>query len=243
MNNVIKQGIVLAGGNGSRLSPLTNFVNKGLVGINGKFIIDYAIDILRQLGVQDLIVVLGGNHFSQIVSHIKNGKDLGFKSCSYVFQENPEGLSQAISLCEHLITDEQFYTILGDNIYDGPIKFDHSDRFSAQICLASHPELNRFGVASIEDNKIVSIQEKPQTIDPMLTHYAISGLYLFDHHFFQFFRNSKKSARGEYEIVDIMKQYQQNKELGYTIFDGMWADAGTHGAIKTLSDYFWQKGK
>ena len=243
MNTTIKQGIILCGGEGTRLLPYTKFINKGLVGINGRFIIDYALDTYRKLGVQDLIIVLGGSHFAQIVSYLKDGKDLGFNSCSYVFQEYSVGLSQAISLCEHLIIDEGFYVLLGDNIFDGEIAFNNFDRYRAQICLASHTELNRFGVASIQDNKIISIQEKPKTLDPQLTHYAISGLYLFDHNFFQYFRKSKKSARGEFEITDIMNQYYDNQDLGYTIFDGMWADAGTHFAIKTLSDYFGSKDK
>lgn len=239
---MITQGIVLCGGEGTRLAPYTKFVNKGLVGINGKFIIDYALDTLRELGVQDLIVVLGGSHFAQIVSHIKDGKDLGFKSCSYVYQATPQGLSQAISLCEHLINQEKFYTILGDNIYDGGIKFDHIERYGAQICLVKSTELYRFGVASLKDQKIVNIQEKPKVLDPSLQHYAISGLYLWDHNFFKYFRASKPSARNEFEITDIMQQYQTHQELGYTIFDGKWQDAGTMDAIKQLSDYFWSKG-
>lgn len=236
-----KQGIILCGGEGTRLLPYTKHINKGLVGINGKFIVDYALDTLRKLGVQDLIVVLGGTHFAQIVSHIKNGRELGFTSCSYVYQENAEGLSHAIQLCEHLINHDKFFVILGDNIYHGNIGFDNFDQYGAQICLVKHPELYRFGVASLQDQKITTIQEKPKLLDASLEHYAISGLYLFDYHFFSYFRQSKKSVRNEFEITDIMRQYHSHQDLGYTIFNGMWADAGTHHAIKQLSDYFGDK--
>jgi len=108
--------------------------------------------------------------------------------------------------------------------------------------LSRHKELNRFGVASIKDNKIHHIEEKPKTIDMSYDNYAITGLYLFDRQFFNYFMATKKSERGEFEIVDIMKKYQIEKNLGFTTTDKLWADAGTIESIKYLSDYFWNKG-
>jgi len=237
----IKQGIILAGGEGTRLAPYTTFVNKGLVGINGKFIIDYSLDTLRKLGVKDLVVTLGGSNFSQIVSYIKDGKALGFDSCIYVYQSKPEGISQAINLCANVINQEQFFVILGDNIFDSDIQFNDTEQYHAQVVLSRHKELERFGVASIKDNCIEKIIEKPKTLETGYDHYAITGLYLFDHKFFSYFKLTNKSDRGEFEITDVIKLYQSRGELGYTIIDGLWADAGTHKAIKDLSDYFGSK--
>lgn len=237
----IKIGVIACGGEGSRLSPYTTFVNKGLVGINGKFIVDYPLNTLRKLGVRDLIVILGGSNFSQIVSYIKDGKSFGFSSCSYVYQEKAEGISQAINLCSRLINDEQFYVILGDNVFDGDISFNDPEQYSAQIVLNRHKDLHRFGVASIKNGVISKIEEKPKELDPFFEQYAITGLYLFDQNFFQYFKCTNKSDRNEFEITDIIRIYRSQGELGYTIMDGVWTDAGTHKAIKELSDYFGSK--
>ena len=243
MQDTITTGVLLTGGEGTRLRPFTTIASKQLYPIGDKFVIDFPLQTLKNLGVKDLIIVLGGSHHEQVVEYVRDGKHLGFNSCSYVFQSRPEGLSQAISLCEHLVHTDKFYALLGDNIFDGSIQFTDIDRYGAQICLTPHQELKRFGVASLHDDKIVKIEEKPQQIDTTYQNYAISGLYLFDYHFFHYFKMSKKSARSEFEIVDIMKQYHNNKDLGFTIFNGMWADAGTTSAIKQISDYFWDKNK
>lgn len=237
----IKTGIILAGGEGTRLAPYTTFVNKGLVGINGKFVIDYPLNTLRKLGVKNLIVILGGSNFAQIVSYIKDAKELGFESCAYVYQSKAEGISHAINLCSSMINDEQFYVILGDNIFDGDIAFKDPDQYAAQIVLSKHQELNRFGVASVKEKVIKKIEEKPQIIDNAYDNYAITGLYLFDRNFFSYYKCSKKSDRGEFEITDIINMYHAAGELGYTSAAGLWADAGTHKAIKYLSDYFGSK--
>ena len=238
---MIKQGIILCGGEGTRLRPMTEHYNKALVPINGKFIIDFPLHTLLKLGVQDLIVVLGGSHFAQIVSYIKDGKALGFNSVSYVYQNEPTGISQAISLCENLIHDEQFAVILGDNVFEGDVNFDKSGRYGAQIVLHKSEELNRFGVASIDGDKIIKIEEKPKAIDANYVNYAITGLYLFDFHFWPYFHQSKRSDRNEFEITDIMHQYHKENALGYTVTHKLWRDAGTVASVQFLNDYFGKK--
>lgn len=239
----IKQAILLAGGNGTRLYPLTKCYQKNLVPINGKFVIDYTLDTLLKLGVKELIIVLGGSHYEQIVSYLKDGSEFGFSSIAYVYQNRPEGISHAINLCKNLISDDKFFVLLGDNIYDSEITFNDFDQYGAQIVLKEHNELDRFGVMSLTKNgKIEKIQEKPKVIDYInYDNYAITGLYMFDYKFFEFFKRSKKSDRGEYEITSIIEQYYNDNDLGYSIYNGLWCDAGTHSSIKYLSDYFSNK--
>lgn len=240
----IKNGIILTGGMGSRLLPLTNVVNKHLLSINNRFIIDYPLQTLKNLGVKNLTVVLGGTHFSQIVSYIKDGHNLGM-TVNYVYQDKPSGIAQAINLCEKFVSqDENFVTVLGDNIFEKPIYLKENFGISsAQIVLHKHPELNRFGVASLKNNKIVKIEEKPQIIDMSVDTYAITGCYIFDRQFFKFFTSIKPSERGEYEITDIIRLYNKNNDLSFSFTDGLWSDAGTHESINFVNNFFYQKSK
>jgi glucose-1-phosphate thymidylyltransferase len=233
----------LAGGNGTRLAPLTHVVNKHLLSVNGKFIIDYPINTLKQMGVENLTVVLGGNHFSQVVDHLQDGKSVGM-NINYVYQGAASGIAQAINLCERYVSHphEDFVVILGDNIYANNIawvtKYTEYYKGPATIVLHKHPELHRFGVASIEEDQVVKIEEKPQVLRPNSDNYAITGCYRFTAEVFEFFKTAKPSARGEYEIVDIIRQYNDNQKLDWVVVDGMWSDAGTHESIAFVNDYF-----
>lgn len=245
----MKNGIILAGGTGSRLFPLTHVVNKHLLGVNGQFIIDYPINTLKQMGVENLTVILGGSHFSQVVDHLKDGSRYGMKF-NYVYQGAASGIAQAINLCQrHVADDDQFVVILGDNIFENPIEWSKmpgkNDR--AQIVLdadkANHPDLKRFGVATIGDKwDILELVEKPLVLKPNTSNFPITGCYLFDQQYFDFFKNLKPSARGEYEIVDIMQQYLDRGQLGKTWHEGgLWSDAGTHESLAFVNDYFYNK--
>jgi glucose-1-phosphate thymidylyltransferase len=234
----VKNGIILTGGTGSRLAPLNSLFNKHLIPVYNKFIVDYPLDTLKNIGVTNLTVVLGGTHFDQIVSHIKNGSHLGM-TVNYVYQDKPMGIAQAINMCEPFC-HAQFVTILGDNIYDNPIEFVDSHK-SAQIVLHKHPDLTRFGVASYQNNKLVSIFEKPKTIDNSYDNYAITGCYLFDRKFFEYFKQMRPSARGEYEITDIIKSYSDNNDLDHTFVNNFWNDAGTHESINLVNNYFYNR--
>jgi glucose-1-phosphate thymidylyltransferase len=248
----MKNGIILAGGTGSRLYPLTHVVNKHLLGVDGKFIIDYPLDTLKKMGCENVTVILGGNHFSQVVDHLKDGAAHGMKF-NYVYQGAASGIAQAINLCERFVADqEQFAVILGDNIYENPVNFFYDDdrindgdnvgQCFAEVALHRHSELNRFGVATINQNKkIIKIEEKPKVIDTNYDNYAITGCYLFNQKFFRYFRDLKPSARGEYEITDILHAYHQDDSLHYTFTDGLWSDAGTHESVEFVNNYFHEK--
>lgn len=237
----INSGIILAGGTGSRLAPLNNLFNKHMVPVYNKFIIDYPLDTLKNMGVQNVTVVLGGAHFSQVVSHVKDGAHLGM-TVNYVYQDKPIGIAQAINLCERFVArDDHFVTVLGDNIFENPIRINSQCGTGAQVVLAEHPELHRFGVASLRNGKIIRLEEKPKELDPNSEQFAVTGCYIFDKEFFRYFSNLKPSARGEYEITDIIAMYNRDNDLGYSYVDGMWSDAGTHESINFVNNYFYQK--
>lgn len=241
----MKNGIILAGGTGSRLAPLTSVVNKHLLGLNGKFIIDYPINTLKQLGCQDVTVILGGSHFDQVVGYLGDGSRYGL-SFNYVYQPEPKGIAHAISLCERFVYDDaDFSVILGDNIFEKAPRWNNLNWKTnprAQIMLANHPSLERFGVASINhENKIAKIEEKPKQLDQQYTNMAVSGCYLFTPKYFEYFQDLTPSARGEYEITDIIRKYLLDDNLSYSMVDGLWSDAGTHESISYVNHYFYQK--
>lgn len=250
---MVKNGIILAGGNGTRLAPLTDTVNKHLLSVNGQFILDYPINTLKHMGVENLTVILGGNHFSQVVDHLKDGSAFGMK-CNYVYQGEARGIAQAINLCERYVFDqESFVVILGDNIFAQPIHWNDQHLHNAQIVLWNVPDLKRFGVASVDPqtDQIINIEEKPKQLDTRFDQYAITGCYLLDHRFFHFFDNAQPSARGEYEITDILNQYQDYDALYATFPDdhlnkrgeAFWSDAGTHESIARANQYFYGQKK
>jgi glucose-1-phosphate thymidylyltransferase len=240
----MKNGIILAGGTGSRLFPLTHVVNKHLLGVNGKFILDYPINTLKAMGVENLTVIMGGDHFSQVVDHLKDGRAFGM-NCNYVYQGEARGIAQAVNLCERYVSDDDFVVILGDNIYENPIRWNLPGPGSladeAAVVLHKHPELHRFGVASISGNKIVHIEEKPKTVREEFDNYAITGCYKFTPEYFDFFQEMKPSARGEYEITDIIRKYNEKRKLDWVSVDGMWSDAGTHESISYVNNFFYHK--
>jgi len=235
---MIKHGVLLAGGNGTRMRPFSNFFNKALVPVNDKFLIDYPIQTLKDAGVSELCVVLGGEHFAQIAAYLKDGADFGM-NISYVFQREPLGIAHGINLTKNIIGNNEFITLLGDNFYQKPIHFNN-DR-GCKIILKSSNELYRFGVASVDrDNReIIKVREKPkpQTLEPQLDHFAITGFYKFDKDFFEFFKLLKPSDRGEYEVVHIIQHYMNNSNLGYSIIDFAWQDCGTFPALELVREH------
>jgi glucose-1-phosphate thymidylyltransferase len=248
----MKNGIILAGGNGTRLYPLTHVVNKHLLGVDGKFILDYPIQTLKQMGVENLTVVLGGSHFSQVVDHLKDGQAFGM-NVNYVYQGEAKGIAQAINLCKRFVDwpNDQFAVVLGDNIFEKPVSFfydkekeygdDYKWKTCASVVLHRHPDLKRFGVATLNQaQQIIKIEEKPQVLDINNDNYAITGCYMFDSQFFRFFQDLRPSARGEYEITDILQAYHREGKLTFSFTEGLWSDAGTHESIAYLNDYYFR---
>lgn len=228
---MIRKGIVLSGGLGTRLLPLTSITNKQLLPIHKRPIIDYSINSLIRLGCKEITIILGGDHFDQIVAYLKDGSDRGIHF-NYVYQNKPSGIAQAINLCEpYFNKEEQFAVILGDNLFEKNVSFN-GNRLSAKIALYDTPEINRFGCASIKDNRIISIEEKPKFLRTDCdANLAITGLYLFTNKFFDYFKDLKPSARGEYEITDILSKYLDDGNLDYGFVNGRWLDCGTFETI------------
>lgn len=235
----MKNGILLAGGTGTRLLPFTKIISKQLLGINGKCIIDYPIETLVKMGIENLTIIVGSSFSGQVLDYIQDGEKFGIK-VNYCYQSAPKGIAHAINLCKRFVADDdEFAVILGDNIYTEPVNWK-IDPGKAQIVLYDHPELQRFGVASCNPlGQIEKIEEKPKTIDLNYKNYAISGCYLFNSLYFDYFKYLIPSARGEFEITDIIRQYHNDNKLSSTVYKGLWADAGTHEAIASLNNHFY----
>jgi glucose-1-phosphate thymidylyltransferase len=238
---MIKNAILLAGGSGTRLAPLTNCINKHLLNVNGKFVIDYPLATLKQFGVENVSIIMGGEHFSQVVDHCQDGRNHGMHF-NYVFQGEARGIAQAINICRRYVADDdRFAVILGDNIYSDPITLYEGEK-AATIVVCQHPELQRFGVATFSNDGLIDIEEKPQVLSETFSQYAITGCYFFDQQYFEFFKSIKPSARGEFEVCDIIRQYWQQKELDAVLYGGkLWSDAGTHQSLAYVNDYFYHQ--
>jgi glucose-1-phosphate thymidylyltransferase len=235
----IKTGVLLAGGSGTRLNPLTGIggSNKHLIPVHNRFIIDYSLSSLVDMGCENISVILGGAHFEQIVRYLGDGSKFNCK-INYLFQGEPKGIAQAISLTKPFIQGD-FVVMLGDNVFDSKIEF--KEESGAHICLANHSQLQRFGVASCLDGKIIKLEEKPKQIDSQYLNYAVSGCYKLDQKFFEYFDKIQPSSRGEYEIVDVLSLYLKDDNLKYSNYKGLWSDAGTFDSINKLNNYFFAK--
>ena len=221
------KGIILAGGLGSRLRPLTKVTNKHLLPIYDKPMIYYQIETLVDAGIKDIMVVTGGNSAGDFLRLLGNGKDFGLDDIYYTYQEGEGGIADALKLCEHFSEGERVCVILGDNIIQKSIS-TYVQRYAqqktgARLLLKEVEDPERFGVPELDGQKIVGIEEKPA--HPK-SHYAVTGIYMYDARVFDYCRNLKPSARGELEITDVNNAYIQAGDLQYDVLDGWWTDAG-----------------
>lgn len=221
------KGIILAGGLGSRLRPLTKVTNKHLLPIYDKPMIYYPIETLVDAGIKDIMVVTGGNSAGDFLRLLGNGKDFGLDDIYYTYQEGEGGIADALKLCEHFSEGERVCVILGDNIIQKSIS-TYVQRYAqqktgARLLLKEVEDPERFGVPELDGQKIVGIEEKPA--HPK-SHYAVTGIYMYDARVFDYCRNLKPSARGELEITDVNNAYIQAGDLQYDVLDGWWTDAG-----------------
>ena len=238
------KGIILAGGKGTRLYPLTAVTNKHLVPIGNIPMIEYPLFTLNQLNVDSISVVTGGEHFQDIAKYLGTlHKDLAF---SYHFQSEAGGIAQALSLTEQFVRNGKIAVILGDNIFENDFteevkKFEESN-LGAMIFLKKVNDPSRFGVAEIKDGKIISLEEKPK--EPK-SNLAVTGLYFYDKTIFDKIKQLKPSARGELEITDVNNLYLKEGNLGFHILDGFWSDAGTYESRKFCGDFvkLWHEKK
>lgn len=230
------KGVILAGGLGSRLSPCTKVTNKHLLPVYDKPMIYYPIMTLVNAGIKDILIVTGGNHAGDFLRLLGNGKEFGLKDIAYTYQEGEGGIADALKLAENFAEGEKIFVILGDNIVQDNVG-EHVRDFinqpgGAKIFLKEVPDPERFGVAEIKDNKIVSIEEKPQ--NPK-SNYAVCGLYMYDNEVFDIARNMRPSDRGELEITDVNNEYIKRNSMTYSILKGWWTDAGTFQSLYRAS--------
>jgi glucose-1-phosphate thymidylyltransferase len=226
------KGIVLAGGLGTRLFPLTKVTNKHLLPIYNKPMIYYPLETLVEAGFTDILLVTGGNSAGDFLRLLGNGKEFGLKHLNYTYQEGEGGIAEALGLAEHFAAGEKVTVILGDNLIEGSIKKAAEDfkrqKDGAKIFLKEVPDPDRFGVAILNGKKVVRIDEKPK--NPQ-SKYAVVGIYMYDGSVFDIIKTLKPSDRGELEITDVNNAYIERGNMTYEILDGWWTDAGTFPSL------------
>ncbi|MEP6717039.1 MAG: sugar phosphate nucleotidyltransferase [Terriglobia bacterium] len=226
------KGIVLAGGTGSRLFPLTKITNKHLLPIFDKPMIYYPIQTLVDAGIHDIMVVTGGKNSGDFLRLLANGKEFGLKHIAYTYQEGEGGIAEALGLCEHFADGQPICVVLGDNIIEKSIRAA-ADAFRAQergarILLKEVTDAERFGVAEFKGDRIVGIEEKPA--HPK-SNYAVTGIYMYDATVFDKIKTCKPSHRNELEITDVNNAYIRENTMTFSFLDGWWTDAGTFDSL------------
>jgi glucose-1-phosphate thymidylyltransferase len=225
------KGIILAGGTGSRLFPLTKVTNKHLLPVGDKPMIFYPVEKLRRGGIKEILIVTGVEHMGDVVSLLGSGKDF---DCQFTYrvQDEAGGIAQALGLASQFAKDDKMCVILGDNIfYDSIEKFVtdfHSGSAKAKILLRKVPDPQRFGVAEVKDNKILNVTEKPKSPKSDL---AVTGIYFFSPDVFEIIKTLKFSARNELEITDVNNAYIKRGEMSFDILSNWWTDAGTFDSL------------
>jgi len=230
------RGVVLAGGTGSRLFPLTKVTNKHLLPVGRKPMIYHPVEKLVNAGLKDIVIVTGVEHMGDVVNLLGSGKDFGCRF-TYKVQDEAGGIAQALGLTETVCGDSSLAVILGDNIFSdelGPfVKEFAAQKTGAKIFLKEVQDPQRFGVAEVKDGKVVSIEEKPKQPKSNL---AVTGIYFFDPAVFEIIRTLKPSGRGELEITDVNNAYIRKNQMTYSQFKGDWTDAGTFESLQTANE-------
>lgn len=230
------KGVILAGGLGKRLHPLTKITNKHLLPIYDKPMIYYPLETLVSAGIEDILLVTGGNNAGDFLRLLGNGKDFGLRHLNYTYQEGEGGIADALSLAEYFVDGDQVVVILGDNIIEKSIKtavnnFREQGR-GAKILLKEVDDPHRFGVAELEGDKVVNIVEKPKHPKSNL---VVTGIYMYDPSVFEFIKTLEPSERGELEITDVNNLFIGRGNMTYEILDGWWTDAGTFESLYRAS--------
>ena len=232
MDNI--KGVVLAGGLGSRLYPLTSITNKHLLPVWDKPMVYYPIKTLVDAGIRDVMIVTGSNNAGDFLRLLGNGKELGLKHIEYAYQKGEGGIADALRLTEDFIDGNKSVIVLGDNIIEKSIK-KFVDRFRQQdsggrILIKKVPDPERFGVVEFnkKKNRIIKIAEKPKKPK---THYAVTGIYMYDGRVFDIVKSLKPSARGELEITDVNNAYIKHGQMEYDVLSGFWTDSGTFESL------------
>lgn len=237
------KGIILAGGLGSRLFPLTKITNKHLLPVYDQPMIYYPLRTLINAGIDDIMIVTGGNSAGDFLKLLGNGKDFGLKHLNYTYQEGEGGIADALSLVEHFADDEPICVVLGDNIIEQNIR-TAADEYEkqgkgAKIMLKEVHDPQRFGVPELDGSRVVRIEEKP--VDPK-SNFAVIGIYFYDNTVFDVIKTLVPSNRGELEITDVNNHYIDRGEMTWNELDGWWTDAGTFESLLRASNLVAESG-
>jgi glucose-1-phosphate thymidylyltransferase len=237
------KGVVLAGGLGSRLKPLTAVTNKHLLPVYNQPMIYFPIQTLVNAGITDIMIVTGGNSAGDFLKLLGNGKAFGLKHLNYTYQEGEGGIADALSLVEHFAAGDSICVVLGDNVIQGNIRaaadaYRQQGR-GAKILLKKVPDPQRFGVPELEGRRVLRIEEKPS--QPK-SDYAVIGIYMYDGEVFDIIRTLKPSGRGELEITDVNNAYIERGEMTWDELAGWWTDAGTFESLLHASNLVAETG-
>jgi glucose-1-phosphate thymidylyltransferase len=237
------KGVILAGGLGTRLLPLTRITNKHLLPVYDRPMIYYPLETLVNAGIKDIMLVTGGNNAGDFLRLLGNGQDFGLKHINYTYQQGEGGIADALRLAEYFAAGEKICVVLGDNIIENNIaeacrKFE-SQPHGAHILLKEVSDPERFGVPVLDGNRIVRIEEKPK--QPK-SRYAVTGIYMYDATAFDRIRKLRPSGRGEFEITDLNNMYIEEGTLTYSILEGWWTDAGTFDSLRRATNLVVETG-
>jgi glucose-1-phosphate thymidylyltransferase len=237
------KGIVLAGGLGTRLFPLTKVTNKHLLPVYNQPMIYYPIQTLINAGIDDIMIVTGGNSAGEFMRLLGNGKSFGLKHLNYAYQEGEGGIADALSLVEHFADDKPICVVLGDNIIEGNVR-DACEAYKkqgkgAKILLKTVEDAERFGVPELDGDRVLRIEEKPK--QPR-SNYAVIGIYFYDPQVFEIIKTLVPSGRGELEITDVNNYYIERVEMTSAVLEGWWTDAGTFESLQRASNLVAQTG-
>jgi glucose-1-phosphate thymidylyltransferase len=232
------KGVILAGGSGSRLKPLTDVTNKNLLPVYDRPMLFYPIELMVEAGITEVLIVTGPERTGDLLRALGDGSRLGLRRLYFTVQEAPSGIAHAISLAETFAGGDSIFVILGDNLVFGSVIAGAVQRFNRQtfganIFLKAVPDPERFGVAEVRSGAVVGIEEKPRQPKSNL---AVTGLYLYDHTVFEKIRRLRPSARGELEVTDLNRAYLREGTLHFDVLDGEWIDAGTFESLFAASE-------
>jgi len=237
------KGVILAGGLGTRLFPLTKVTNKHLLPVYDKPMIFYPIQTLINAGIRDILIVTGGNNAGDFLRLIGNGNDFGLRHINYTYQAGEGGIAEALRLAEYWAGGERICVVLGDNIIEKNIVsavrgYERQER-GAKILLKEVADPERFGVPVLTGDRVVRIDEKPKKPQ---SRYAVTGIYLFDARVFDIIKTLRPSQRGELEITDVNNAYIEAGELTWDVLDGWWTDAGTFESLRRATNLVAETG-
>ncbi len=231
------KGVILAGGLGTRLYPLTKITNKHLLPVYNRPMITYPLECLVKAGVRDILIVTGGNNPGDFLKLLGNGKEYGLDHINYAYQEGEGGIADALSLAEAHAAGGRICVVLGDNIIEKTVIAAAQDYLSqsggAKILLKEVPDPHRFGVAVLSGDKVIRIEEKPKNPQSSM---AVTGIYMYDSRVFDFIHTLSPSERGELEITDVNNLYIRDGTMTWSILDGWWTDAGTFDSLLRASN-------